>query len=235
MTFVGLVYLAAHQLLDFYPNMPAVLLAAAIPVAYLDASVTATREPSRIPSAIRLPVGAAAVAAVAVSVAGLLYQEIPAQHHANAVDRANLGDWASADASARQAAAEDPAVSPYLFTAGLTSARAGDHAAAAAYFAEVAQRDDFPEAWLNLAAEQAALGDRDGAIASIREAMRLGRQRPSIAMPAGDLALRLGATELAVDAFAAALVLNPSLAGDPWWTSQPDRTAASRAGQHRSA
>jgi O-antigen ligase len=218
-TLGGLVYLAAHQLLDFYPNMPAVLLAAAIPVAYLDASVTATRAPARLPTALRLPAGAAAVAAIAVAVAGLLYQEIPARHHASAVDRANQGDWSSADVSARQAAAEDPAMSPYLFTAGLTSSRAGDHTAAAAYFAEVARRDDFPEAWLNLAAEQAALGDRVGALASLGEAMHLGRQRPAISMPSGDLALRLGADEVAVDAFAAAFLANPSLAGDRWWIS----------------
>jgi hypothetical protein len=44
-----------------------------------------------------------------------------------------------------------------------------------------------------------------------------------ISMPAGELALRLGDTALAIDAFGAAISLVPSLAGDPWWTSDPDR------------
>jgi hypothetical protein len=55
--------------------------------------------------------------------------------------------------------------------------------------------------------------------------MRLGFQRPVISMPAGDLALRLGATEVAINAFAAAIAARPSLAADPWWIADPSRAA----------
>lgn len=229
LSFAALVYFAAHQLLDFYPNMPAVLFAAAFPVAFLDA-----REPessTSLPRGIRLPttlprlveLGAAIV--VAVALAGLLLQEVPALAHDEAVDKANNGDWQAALGPATTAADEDPAISPYLFTAGLAAAWTGDHATAAQDLHFVAERDDFPEAWIDLAAEQAQLGLKDQAFESIVAALRLGRQRPVIAMPAGDLALRLGHTALAVDAFAAAVAAVPSLAGDTWWDSQPDRAA----------
>jgi tetratricopeptide (TPR) repeat protein len=223
------VYFAAHQIFDFYPNMPAVLFAAAIPVAYLDA-LAAGDPPGRrrplsfatLPRAVEL--GGAAL--IAVSIVGLLLQEVPSRAHDDAVDLANNGNWAAALAPALVAASEDPDVSPYRFTAGLAEAWSGDASAAAAEFQVVAKRDDFPEAWLNLAAEQAQLGETDSALASLRSALRLGRQRPVISMPAGDLALRLGDTDLAIDAFSAALGNSPSLAGDPWWTSDPARAAS---------
>jgi tetratricopeptide (TPR) repeat protein len=225
-TTVGLIYFGAHQLLDFYANMPAVLFAAAFPIAYLDATSPAGAQLSSqrlaLPRMTRgLSVIATAVALVAV--AGLLWQEVAAGQHDAAVSRANVGDWSAADAPARAAAEADPAISPYLFTAGLTASRSGDHAAAAAYFALVANRDDLPEAWLDLAAEQAALGERPDALRSIASAMRLGIQRPAVAMAAGDLALRLGDDDLAAHAFTGALSSTPSLAADPWWTADAAR------------
>lgn len=235
LTLFGWAYFAAHQLLDFYPNMPAVLFAAALPVAYLDATSAPGTRLWHLPAAIRVPgipsrirraSMPAALAFMTVAIAGLGLQEIPALQHDTAVNRALAGDWAGADAPARVAAAEDPDISPYLFTAGLTASRAGDHLAAAGYFAQVAHRDDFPEAWLNLAAEQVTQNQSAEAEASIRAALRLGRQRPAVAMPAGDLALRIGKPELAIEAFAAAIAVTPSLAGDPWWTGDPARSKA---------
>lgn len=226
-TMVGLIYFGAHQLLDFYANMPAVLFAAAFPIAYLDAASPAreraTRQARFTPpwQARGTPVLAAAI--VLVAVAGLLWQEVAASQNDAAVSRANVGDWSAADAPARAAAAADPAISPYLFTAGLTASRSGDHAAASAYFAVVAARDDLPEAWLDLAAEQAALGQTPEALRSIASALRLGIQRPAVAMPAGDLALRLGDDDLAARAFTGALSTTPSLAADPWWEADKDR------------
>jgi len=224
LTFTALVYFAAHQIFDFYPNMPAVLFTAAIPVAYLDALTAGEASSSKWPIRIStLPHSAelAGVMLVLVSIAGLLLQEVPSTAHDEAVELANDGNWAAALAPALVAAREDPAVSPYRFTAGLADAWSGDASAAATEFKVVAERDDFPEAWLNLAAEQAQLGENDQALASLRSALRLGRQRPVIAMPAGDLALRLGDTDLAIDAFSAALASTPSLAGDTWWTTDP--------------
>jgi hypothetical protein len=45
-------------------------------------------------------------------------------------------------------------------------------------------------------------------------------------MPAGELAVRLGARDLATRAFAFALFKVPSLAADPWWRENRDRSAA---------
>jgi tetratricopeptide (TPR) repeat protein len=225
LTGLGLLYFAMHQLLDFYPNVPAALFAAALPVAYLDA--TTDREPARLRIPIRLAkvATAAGLAAVAVACAGLLFQEIPAAQFTQAVTAADSGDWNSTLALARAAAASDPDIEPYQFTAGLAADRAGDHAGAAEYFQHVADRDDLPEAWLNLAAEQMALGKNGDASVSIGRALRLGAQRVEVLMPAGDLALRLGNVDQATQTFATAIATQPSLAADPWWTADPARAA----------
>jgi O-antigen ligase len=228
LSLAALVYFAAHQLLDFYPNMPAVLFTAAIPVALLDALQLQEPAPNprpRIPTSLPRAVELASVLVVAVALAGLLLQEIPARASDQAVDLANNGDWAAALGPSASAARQDPAISPYVFTAGLAAARSGDHAAAAEDFRVVAERDDFPEAWLNLAAEQTELGQKDEALVSIKKALRLGQQRPAISMPAGDLALRNGDANTAIGAFVAAIAVTPSLAGDPWWTADPSRAA----------
>jgi O-antigen ligase len=227
LTGLGLLYFGVHNLLDFYPNMPAVLFAAALPVAYLDATSPAG---FALPRLVRSrPIGPrtslAGLAVVVFAAAALLLQEGPVLQLADAVGAANTGKWEQALAPARAAAAADPDISPYQLTAGLVSAHLGDHAAAAAYFQRVADRDDLPEAWLDLAAEQAELGRRDEAVAALDRAFRLGWQRAEVAMPAGALALRLGLIDLATEAFADSIVRSPSLAGDPWWMADPERTA----------
>ena len=223
----GLVYLGAHQVLDFYANMPAILFAAALPVAWLDAtSPGAPRLAGRA-----LPVAPGRLASLSIALAviaagvGLEWAELHAATHARAVALANQGDWEAAAPLAAQTAAQDPAWPPYQLTEGLAAARAGDHARAAEAFRRVVAADDLPEAWLDLAAEEASLGDVAGARGAIVRALRLGYQRPALAMPAGDLALRLGDAALAREAFVSALVVAPSLAGDPWWSLEPARDA----------
>jgi tetratricopeptide (TPR) repeat protein len=156
---------------------------------------------------------------------GLEATEIPAAIHARAVGLANAGEWSAADGPASAAVALDRGWAPYQLTAGLAASRAGDHARAAAAFRLVTDADDLPEAWLNLAAEEAALGDTAAARDAIAQALRLGYQRPSVSLPAGDLALRLGEDALARTAFTSALAAAPSLAGDPWWSADPARAA----------
>ena len=161
---VGITYFAAHQLLDFYANMPAALFAAALPVAWLDATA---RQPLaafrwRLPDVLPAPATLAGVALVAAACVGLVASQIPAAHESNAVDLANTGQWPQADAEATTAITEDPAWSPYALTEGLTAANVGDHARAAAAFRRVATTDDLPEAWVDLAAEDAILGDACG-------------------------------------------------------------------------
>jgi len=145
---------------------------------------------------------------------------------ARAVDQANAGNWAAADGPARSAAAQDPRIVSYLFTAGLTAAHAGDHVAAAAYFEQVTRNNDLPEAWLNLAAEQGALADQGAAVISLRSAMRIGDQRPGVAIAAGGLALQLGQHDLAIQALTAAAVTVPSFLADAWWLQDEARMTA---------
>ena len=230
--FAGLTYLVFHQLLDFYANMPAALFAAALPLAFLDATASA---PGAGPAGARRfpwpttlgrigwPIGAGLAT---LAVVGLIWQEGPAMNLGRAVDAANQGRWPDALEPARRAVESDPELGSYQLVAGLAESRAGNHAAAASHFERVARRDDLPEAWLNLAAEQASLARQDDALASLRAALRLGRQRTSLALAAGDLALRLGNREMAIEAFAQALSKAPSLAGDPWWHTDPDRESA---------
>jgi O-antigen ligase len=219
---VGLVYFLLHQMFDFYANLPAALAAAAIPIAYLDATASPTlrwRPPRR---AARL-LWATGSVIVGIALVGLIIQEIPALASTDAVSAADRGDWAYADEPARLAAASDPEIQSYNMTAGLTASHAGDHAAAAAYFEAVLRKTDLPEAWLDLAAEQDAIGRRDDAVASLNQALRLGWERTAIAMAAGDLALRLGEKETSIEALSSALIERPSLAGDPWWGTDPAR------------
>jgi len=231
LTGLGLVYFGINNLLDVYTNMPAVLLAAAIPVAWLDATTEGSPQLRGIPWPTAPSRWASIVAAalVVISLVGVLSAEVPAMQFEQAVALADKGDWANAYPLARQVAANDPAIGPYQLLSGLASAHEGHPADAIAAFEKVASRDDLPEAWIDLAAEQAAVGDDGGARASIVNGLRLGSQHSEVALPAGDLALKLGLTDVAVDAFAAAISADTTLAGDPWWHADPAREVAFNA------
>ena len=221
---VTLVYFGAHQLLDLYVNMPAVLFAASLPIAYLDATRRRNDLVGRRTLPTRLAPGAAMVGAVllAVAIGGLLLAEIPAARQGEAVALANDGDWSEAIKPASDAVALDPAWPPYQLTLGLTALRAGAPEVAASAFQAVVDVDDLPEAWLGLAAADVALGDSTNALDAVRKSLRLGYQRPATAMAAGDLALKLGDRSLAIEAFASAVQSIPSLAADPYWATLRD-------------
>jgi O-antigen ligase/tetratricopeptide (TPR) repeat protein len=226
-TTAGLLYVTLHQQLDFYANMPAVLFAIGIPVAYLDA--TTMRAPVRVAgrlrwaSALNRPAAIVGAAALAIALGVLIVQEIPAARMAAAVDAADHGDWVAAMSEASGAAQMDPAIDAYHLMAGLSASHLGDPSRAAAEFELVVRANDLPEAWLDLAAERQQLGDTSGATDALLASLRLGIQRPAIAVPAGELALKLGRTDIARTAFAAAIRMTPSLAADPWWHLDPDR------------
>jgi O-antigen ligase/tetratricopeptide (TPR) repeat protein len=219
-TLIGLVYFGVHETLDFMLNIPAVLFALAIPIAYLDATTEAAPPWHRWVQprpTIRNAARWVALGLTGIALAGIVLQEIPGRLLDQAVTLANVGRWSEARQPALQAAAMDPDISAYGFTAGLVEAHAGNHAAAAAFFRRVAQHDDLPEAWINLAQEDLASGNQGAVSESIAEALRLGRQRPAISMAAGDLAMRIGDEATAKDAFVAAVSNTPSLLADPWW------------------
>jgi len=221
---IGLLYFVLHQLLDFYANLPAALIAAALPLAYLDATARSTPTVGQV--SLRWPVGLTHAAGVlaAVALIGLTLQEVPAIQGQRAVDLANVGRWDEADIPARAAAAADPDLRSYDFSAGLTADRVGDHVAAAAFFERVVASDDFAEAWLDLAAERVALGRSDLAPDLIRRALRVGVQQPAVAFAAGELASRVGDRDTAVEALGVAVAGVPSLAADPWWSADPLRS-----------
>lgn len=218
---LGLVYFALHQLFDFYANMPAALFAVAIPVALLDAT-NAVGPP--LPATIRSSVGRLgkpAIGALAVAVVfamgGLAYAERTAGVEQEAVDLANAGHWAAADALAVQAQEADPDMPSYALTRGLTAMRAGRVEEAATAFAYAAESDDLPQSWLDLAAADIVLGRASDAHDALIRALRIGVQQPVVAYDAGRLLDGLGDTAAADDAYVAALTVLPSLAGDPSW------------------
>jgi tetratricopeptide (TPR) repeat protein len=224
------VYFFSHQLVDFFANAPATFLAFAIPIAVLDAS--RARHPrvfseralgvrSRL-GGIAVGLGTAAALVVAIAI------EIPALIHADAVARANAGDWASARGPADQAASLDPDMPIYRLTSGLAAAHAGDYAAAAEDFRVIAEAGDLPEAWLDLADAYVHLERTDLALGALDRALRLGRQQPLVAAASVQVALQLGDHGRAVAAAASALMHSPGLVADPWWMSKPERSAVLR-------
>ncbi len=243
----ALVFLAGLQLVDFYANMPAVFFALALTVGVLDATSgplpTRIRLPAiarhspttmRLPAGLRPRMGRLALGILPLLVLAALafsaWSESAALTQEQAVMAANQGQWATALSRAQAAASADPAMPPYQFTLGIAAAKAGDLPLARDAFTREARTDDFPEAWLDLAAVQLRLGDAAAARADIARAMRLGAQQPVVAVPAASLDLRLGDTAAATQAIADAFALVPQLAADPYWSSSPAlRTAANRA------
>jgi O-antigen ligase len=221
-------YLGAHQLLDFYANMPSMLLGLAIPVAYLDATasgraVTLTRwAPSR--TARRLLTAGAALG-LALSVTFLWWSESHARESDRAVDALNAGDTASALGPAIAATTADPGIPAFQVTLALALERAGDWPAGLAAFQKAAGADDLANSWLGVAAAQVQLGDLDRARISLERAMRLGKQQPTVALDAGWLYLSIGDEDAAVSAMAEALWRLPMLAEDPAWSTRPELVA----------
>ncbi len=233
-TAFGLVYLALHDGLDFYANMPSVMVLAALPVAYLDATSDRTIPvPALSAHAARLAGRAAAVGLAVlcvVSVVGLTRAEAVAVDHAQAVDHIARGEWAKAAYDARSALDQDPEVPPYQVTRALVAAHLGDWRTAERLFAEAAAFDDLPQSWLGLALARTELGRPDEEVTpAIERALRLGANQPAIAYAAGELYDRLGLAAEADDAWVAALVAQPSLAGDPSWTVDDVRAARFRS------
>ena len=224
---VALVYLAVHQLVDFYPNMAALGFLLALLIARLDA-VSPPEPPwnasigSAAPPVLggRLAVIALALATV-VSAGWLLRTEAAALDGQLATDAANAGDWPAALVAARRAVAADSELPPYLFTQGLAAAHEGHLEEARDAIRRAAEIDDFPTAWLDVAQLELQLGNGDAARDAIGRAMRLGFQNPQVAFGAMTILEALGDRDAAVSAAADALVVAPSLVGEPLLMSSP--------------
>jgi O-antigen ligase len=223
------VYLGAHQMLDFYANSPAILFAFAIPIAWLDATATPNSRSTLngVPRVTRLgpAVKAAGVTAVVAAAAFIAWSEAGASLMDAGTSRLNDGRPAEAIAPLTTAVELDPAMPPYHFALGLALARTGDLAGAEEQFSRAAAMDGLPEAWLDLAAVRARLGEPAPAKEAVAQALRLGDQQPAVALGAGVIALELGDSGLATRAFATTLSRQPTMAGDPWWQADPTRAA----------
>ncbi len=239
-TVFGLTYFAGHQLVDFQMNVPAVMFAAVLPIAYLDASaVEATSQPTptkRLRELRSIAESRAVLVIVALAcavvIAGLARIEIPAMASLAASAAANDHDPAGSSRLAREALAGDPDHPAYWFQTGLAIA-AEDPDAALALMRRSAETDDFPQAWLNVAAMELARGSDAEARDAVARAMRIGWQQPAVAFAAGWLDVQLGDQEDAVAAFAIALQFAPELADDPFWDSSPELAAARDAAVDR--
>ena len=219
----GVVLLAGQQYADMLMNVPVVLFAIALPIAWLDAT-SLEAEPAPDPPGVldtrRARVGAAVGAIVTVAIiVGLLRIESVASVSARSVDAADAGHWAESATLASQALADDPDLNVYRFNLGLAEANAGDLQAAATHLTASASADDYTYAWLDLAAVRWKLGDDAGAADALTRAERLGIHRPSIAVAAGWLRQQLADEEAATRDYAAAIAGAPTLADDPSWAS----------------
>lgn len=242
-----LVYLGGHQLVDFYANMPAVFFALALTLGVLDATsgplplalplpATARRLPAinRLLTGPYLRTGTLVLRALPLLVVAALifsaWSESVALTQSQAVSAADEGDWSAALSHAQAAVNADSLMPPYQFTLGIAAAGAGNLPLARDAFAREAETDDFPEAWLDLAAVQLRLGDSAAARSDLDRAMRLGAQQLVVLVPAARLYLELGDEPLAVQAIADAEEMIPWLAADPYWSSTGAlRAAADRA------
>jgi tetratricopeptide (TPR) repeat protein len=226
----AIVYLAVHQLVDFYPNMAALGFLFALLIARLDALTPAAAPWNGAVLTGARPVlgGRGAIIALAVatvlSFGWLVRSERAAGDGQDATNAANDGDWPAALDAARRAVAADPGMPPYLFTQGLAAAHEGNLEEARDALLASAEIDDFPFSWLNIAELEHELGNDLATRTALDQAMRIGFQNPQVAYGAMTLYEALGDRDAAVSAAADALVAAPGLASDPSW-STPDLQA----------
>ncbi len=227
-----IVVFAAQQTVDVLVDVPGIMVATALPIAWLDAAelndrgTTAAARPwRRMPSAALrvVPIGAAAVTCLIA--VGLILIESVAPTADNSVVAADKRDWHTAALLAAQAASRDPDLNVYWYNLGVSAANIGNLRQADAALTRSATTDDFTYAWLDLAAVRWKLDDTAGARQALDRAERLGWQRTPLAFAAGWLRQQLGDAHLAIADYADALAAAPLLAADPYWSS----TAALRA------
>ena len=211
-------FAAGQQAVDFAANIPAVLFLFAFPFAYLDATrARVEADPLGLSRGHTLRL--VLVGSVAISLVWLSWSEGSARIAERSFGEAEIGDWNTAYEDAAQAHAGDPRLPVYAFNLGVAASRVGESDVAKSAFLDQASVDDFPVGWLNLASLELDDGNAAGADDYLGRAMRLGYQQSVVALPAGDLWLRMGMTDKAVDAYAAALRATPSLASSDYWST----------------
>jgi hypothetical protein len=92
-----------------------------------------------------------------------------------------------------------------------------------------AEIDDYPIAWLDVAALEAELGKNEAAAAALEQAMRIGFQNSQVDTAAVWVYLAIGDEAGAVNALRTAIELAPTLAGDPAWQETDELAGTRRA------
>ena len=223
-TLFGLVYLVLVDVVDFYANLPGVVLLWVVPLAMLDGK---TKHGLGLPTWARpRVVGRAAVTFLVLgcglSLGLLAVAELSATSSDRAVALADAGDWTAAAVQAKETRSIDPAQPAHSLTAGVAAMHLGRWQLALDALRESVAVDDLPQSWLGLAMSTIESGgSAEQAAAYLDAAMRIGRQHAAISRAAGELYDRLGLTAQADDAYADALRALPELAGDPFWREDP--------------
>jgi O-antigen ligase/tetratricopeptide (TPR) repeat protein len=220
----AIVLLAVQHVGDVLVNVPALLFAMALPIAWLDA--TALPEPvdgtADRASGARWRLGLLPLV-MAVATAGILVGLGRVESVTDSADygvaAADRDDWTEATRRFEEAADADPGLIAYQFQLGVSAANIVDLETAEAALAAAAAADDYPYAWLNLASVRLQRGDTSGARQALERAERLGLQRTAVAVAAGWLRQQLSDSQAALQDYAAAIILIPTLAADPFWAS----------------
>ena len=218
----GTIYFGAHQLLDFYANFPAMLFAFALPVAWLDAtaarSVTAGLPRLRIsePHATGWARRARRGRTVLVIAGRRAARPGGARQGDEPAGGCRVrGDWAAALPLLRAAHDADPEMPAYTFERG-SRPRTGAPGNALASLETVANSDDLPVAWLDVAALRQDAGD-----APAPGTRWTGRFVSAPSSPASCLprvpSWSGPATPTGRTSMGGRPASLPSLAGDPWW------------------
>ncbi len=219
--------LMASQLVDNFSNLPLIVIAAMLPVADLDARSAVHAGPVR-----RSMIGV--IACVGAGTAVLLAQipwQVASLHAAAARSAASAGDERVAVIELQAAAALDPDLPLYAFEEAIAMARSGAPLEAQAALLDRALLVDH-QAQVHLARAALALrvGDEADALRHARLALeRAGapepRRAPSdgvIALNVGSIADRLGQHALAVDAYARAVAVDPTILRSDYWRRAMD-------------
>lgn len=217
-----LLFIGLYNVVSFQMNVPAVMLLAALPVAWLDATTRDGVGVGRVGPTAALWLGRAARIGLwvgcAAAVIVLFRVETVATTHQSAVSALYASDADAARTAADEAYRSDPDYPAYAITRGLVASADGDWDTAGAVYRSAAETDEMAQSWLGLAQAQEALGEPAAEVAaSIERALRIGSQQPSIVLAAGHLYERLGDLDRAADLYAESLARYPSLAADPYW------------------
>jgi hypothetical protein len=206
----NLAFVGIQEFVNPFATQPAVLFAMLLPLAWVD-GLTSHRAARLSRPATALLLGGIVVAGgFLISIEGVGLKNVLAL-------RLNHFEDPAAISLSQGTTLSDPQLPVYRLNAGLIAAQAGELSGARLLFAAVTASDDFPAAWLDLAAVDVKLGNSAEAHAALERAMRLGRQDPGIAFAAGHLYLAIGDRPAAIGAFQFAILHAAPIANRQYW------------------